>query len=73
MNNFNNIDVYYTICNIFIIIYIIIIYSMLIYVYLWVQIPLRPTFYSYFKESISGEYHMYHSFRYTHVTVELMA
>ena len=25
----------------------------------WVQIPLRPTFYSYFKESISGEYHMY--------------
>ena len=25
----------------------------------WVQIPLRPTFYSYFKESISGEYNMY--------------
>ena len=26
---------------------------------LWVQIPLRPTFYSYFKESFSGEYHIY--------------
>ena len=25
----------------------------------WVQIPLRPTFYSYFKESFSGEYHVY--------------
>ena len=25
----------------------------------WVQIPLRPTFYSYFKESFSGEYHIY--------------
>ena len=25
----------------------------------WVQIPLRPTFYSYFKESFSDEYHMY--------------
>ena len=25
----------------------------------WVQIPLRPTFYSYFKESVSSEYHMY--------------
>ena len=25
----------------------------------WVQIPLRPTFYSYFKESVSGEYHIY--------------
>ena len=25
----------------------------------WVKIPLRPTFYSYFKESSSGEYHMY--------------
>ena len=25
----------------------------------WVQIPLRPTFYSYFKESFRGEYHMY--------------
>ena len=24
-----------------------------------VQIPLRPTFYSYFKESFSGEYHIY--------------
>ena len=24
-----------------------------------VQIPLRPTSYSYFKESFSGEYHMY--------------
>ena len=33
----------------------------------WAQIPLRPTFYSYFKESFNGEYHMYHSFRYTHV------
>ena len=33
----------------------------------WVQIPLRPPFYSYFKESFSGEYHRYHSFRYTHV------
>ena len=28
----------------------------------WVLIPLRPTFYSYFKESFSGEYDMYHSF-----------
>ena len=27
--------------------------------WLWVQILLRPTFYSYFKESISGDYHMY--------------
>ena len=27
--------------------------------WLWVQIPLRLTFYSYFKESCSGEYHMY--------------
>ena len=27
--------------------------------WLWVQIPLRPTFYSYFKESFSGEYHIY--------------
>ena len=26
---------------------------------LWVQIPLRPTFYSYFSESFSDEYHMY--------------
>ena len=25
----------------------------------WVQIPLRPTFYSYFKESFSDEYHIY--------------
>ena len=25
----------------------------------WVQIPLRPTFYSYVKESVSGEYHVY--------------
>ena len=25
----------------------------------WVQMLLRPTFYSYFKESISAEYHMY--------------
>ena len=25
----------------------------------WVQIPLRPIFYSYFKESVSDEYHMY--------------
>ena len=25
----------------------------------WVQIPLRPTFCSYFKESFSGEYRMY--------------
>ena len=24
-----------------------------------VNIPLRPTFYSYFKQSFSGEYHMY--------------
>ena len=23
----------------------------------WVQIPLGPTFYSYFKDSFSGEYH----------------
>ena len=27
--------------------------------WLRVQIPLRPTFYSYFKESFSGEYHIY--------------
>ena len=26
----------------------------------WVQIPLRPTFYSYFKESFSGEYHIFY-------------
>ena len=32
-----------------------------------VPIPLRPPFYSYFKESFSGEYHRYLSFRYTHV------
>ena len=25
----------------------------------WVQIPLWPSFYSYFKEFVSGEYHMY--------------
>ena len=25
----------------------------------WVQISLRPTFYSYFKEPVSGEYHIY--------------
>ena len=25
----------------------------------WVDIPLRPTFYSYFKESFSGKYHIY--------------
>ena len=25
----------------------------------WVQIRLRPTFYSYVKESISSEYHIY--------------
>ena len=24
----------------------------------WVQIPVRPTFYTYFKESVSGEYHV---------------
>ena len=30
-----------------------------IYIWSWVQVPLRPTFYSYFKESFSGEYHMY--------------
>ena len=24
----------------------------------WVQIPVRPTFYTYFKESVSGEYHI---------------
>ena len=34
---------------------------------LWVQIPLRQTFYSYFKESFSGEYRIYHSFHYTDV------
>ena len=32
--------------------------------WLWVQIPLRPTFYSYFKESFSGEHHIC-SFCYT--------
>ena len=26
----------------------------------WVQIPIKPTFYTYFKESIIGEYYMYH-------------
>ena len=26
----------------------------------WAQIPLRSTFYSYLKESFSGEYHMYY-------------
>ena len=25
----------------------------------WIQIPLRPTFYSNFRESVSDEYHMY--------------
>ena len=25
----------------------------------WIQIPLSRTFYSYFEESVSGEYHMY--------------
>ena len=25
----------------------------------WIQVPLRPTSYSYFKESFSGEYHIY--------------
>ena len=25
----------------------------------YILIPLRPTFYRYFKESFSGEYHMY--------------
>ena len=25
----------------------------------WVQIPLRPTFRSYFKETVSGGYHIY--------------
>ena len=34
---------------------------------LWIQIPLRQMFHSYFKESFSGEYHIYHSFRYTDV------
>ena len=33
----------------------------------WVQIPLGPTFYSYFKESFSGEYHMYHSLHINYV------
>ena len=31
------------------------------------QVPLRPTFYSYFNEYFSSEYHIYHSFRYIHV------
>ena len=32
----------------------------------WVQIPLRPTFYSYFKESFGGEYHKYtYIYKYT--------
>ena len=35
----------------------------------WVQIPLRSTFYSYFKEFFSGEYHMCHSFCNTHVII----
>ena len=32
-----------------------------------VQISLRTILYTYFKESFSDQYHMYHSFRYTHV------
>ena len=37
--------------------------------YSWVQIPLRTTFYSYFQECFTDEYHMYqfiplHSFDY---------
>ena len=45
--------------------YIYIYIYMYMYIYMngiqwsWVQIPLRPTFYSYFKESFSDEYHMY--------------
>ena len=39
----------------------------------WVQIPLTSTFYSYFKESVNAEYHMYqlillHSCDYLHKT-----
>ena len=33
----------------------------------WVQISLTITFYGYFNESFSSEYHMYHLFRYAHV------
>ena len=33
----------------------------------WVQIPLTITFYGYFNESFSSEYHMYHLFCYAHV------
>ena len=45
------------------IIYILLLFYMYI-LYLcihwsWVQIPLRPTFYSYFKESFSYEFYMY--------------
>ena len=32
-----------------------------------VQIPLWPTFYSYFKKSFSDEYQMYHSLRFNRV------
>ena len=33
--------------------------------YITFRSTFMPTFYSYFKESFSGEYHVYHSFRYT--------
>ena len=35
----------------------------------WVDIPLRPTFYSYFKESFSGKYHIYANI-YIYITLE---
>ena len=53
-------------------VYYIFIHALLIYIHLhiymliyicsyrsWVQIPLRQTLYSYFKESFSDEYHLY--------------
>ena len=30
-----------------------------IYIHIYIYVPLRPTFYSYFKESFGGKYHIY--------------
>ena len=38
----------------------------------WVQIPLRTTFYSYFKESISSEYHIYTYIRYIYIYIYIL-
>ena len=34
----------------------------------WVEISLRPTFYSYFKESFSDEYHIYYIYQYIYIS-----